>query len=112
MSGKRLTKKSKRRRLGFTNWLGVFLVLFLTAGLIGGFYLADQSIKYQYTGALMCYTVVFTPIGTMVALVIGAIVKKSEAENTGPNGEGIKYAAAQAAGFVEDTSTDDSTPTI
>ena len=102
MSGKRL--KKHRKRIGFTNMLAIFLVLVIAAGLAGGFYLANQSIKYQYTGALMCWTVVFTPIGTMIGLVIGAIVKKSEAENTGPNGEGIKYAAAQAVGFVEDSS--------
>lgn len=104
MSGKRTVKKSKRRKkLGFTNRLAVYLLLFLVAGLVGGFYLAVLSIKYQYTGALMCWTVVFTPIGTAISIVIGAVVQKNKAENTSGSGDGIVYAAAQAKGFVEDT---------
>lgn len=103
MSGKRIEKKSRRRkRLGFTNWLAVFLLLFLTAGLAGGFYLAVLSIQYQYTGALMCWTVVFTPIGTMVGIVINSVVNKNKAENTSGSGDGITFAKAQAMGFVED----------
>lgn len=105
MSGKRLMKKSKRKRIGFTNLLAIFLLLFLVAGLAGGFYLAVLSIKYQYTGALACWTIVFTPIGTMIGIVMNSIVNKSKAENSGPNGEGIKFAAAQAAGFVETDET-------
>lgn len=104
MSGKRIEKKFRRRkRLGFTNWLALFLLLFLTAGLAGGFYLAVLSIRYQYTGALMCWTVVFTPIGTMVGIVINSVVNKNKAENTSGNGDGITFAKAQAKGFIEDT---------
>lgn len=87
--------------LGFTNCLGVLLVLLLLLGLVGGFVLAVLSIKYQYTGALACWTVVFTPIGTAISIVLVRIVDKSRAENTGPGGEGIKYAAAKASNFQQ-----------
>lgn len=52
-------------------------------------------------GALACFTVVFTPIGTALSIVLNSIVHKSERENVGADGEGIKFAAAKAAGFVE-----------
>lgn len=87
------------KNLGFTNRLGIYIMLFLAAGMIGGFYLAIKSISQNYTGALMCWTVVFTPIGTAVSIVLGKIVNKSMAENTGSDGEGIKYAAAKANNF-------------
>ena len=86
-------KKKKRSGLGFTNWLALLIMAFLFAGLMGGFYLAVKSIEYQYMGALACYTVVMTPIGTAASIVLKGIVHKSE---------GIKYAAAKAAGFVND----------
>lgn len=95
-------------RLGFTNRLAVYILLFLAAGLMGGFYLALKSIATGYTGALMCWTVVFTPIGTACSIVLSKIVNKSTAENTGADGEGIKYAAAKAAGFTQDTGGIDS----
>lgn len=65
-SGKRLAPQTGGLsallgRLGFTNCLAVLLVLLLFVGLAGGFVLAVLSIKYQYTGALACWTVVFTP---------------------------------------------------
>lgn len=104
--GKRLATKKGRVRtllefLGFTNLLAVFLVLLLLLGLAGGFILAVLSIKYQYTGALACWTVVFTPIGTAISIVLVRIVDKSKAENTGADGEGIKYAAAKASNFQQ-----------
>lgn len=103
--GKRLAPKKGRllallERLGFTNCLAVLLVLLLFAGLAGGFALAVLSIKYQYTGALACWTVVFTPIGTAISIVLVRIVDKSRAENTSADGEGIKFAAAKAANFT------------
>ena len=69
-SGKRLAPQkggflALLERLGFTNCLAVLLVLLLLVGLAGGFVLAVLSIRYQYTGALACWTVVFTPIGIM-----------------------------------------------
>ena len=104
-SGKRLAPQTGGfsallGRLGFTNCLAVLLVLLLFVGLAGGFVLAVLSIKYQYTGALACWTVVFTPIGTAVSIVLARIVDKSRAENTGADGEGIKDAAAKAGQFA------------
>lgn len=92
-------KKRKKQGIGFTNRLAVFLLLFLSAGLVGGFFLAVLSIRYQYAGALACWTVVFAPIGTAVGIVIGKVVDKSKAENVGGNGDGITFASAQAKGF-------------
>lgn len=94
-------RKKKRQPIGFTNQLALYLMLFLTAGLVGGFILAWKSIEFQYMGALACFTVVFTPVGTAVGIVLNSIVHKSDHENTGADGEGIKFATAKAAGFVE-----------
>lgn len=91
----------RKRGIGFTNWMAVYLMLMLTAGLAGGFYLALRSIATGYTGALMCWTVVFTPIGTACSVVLARIVDKSKAENQGADGEGIKFAAARAANFSD-----------
>lgn len=91
--------KSLIRWIGFTNCMAIYLMLILTAGLAGGFFLALKSIETGYTGALMCWTVAFTPIGTACGIVLARIVDKSRAENSGANGEGIKFAAAQAANF-------------
>lgn len=101
-------KKMRRHfsSLGFTNRLALYLILFLAAGLLGGFYLAVRSIGTGYTGSLLCWTVVFTPIGTAVSVVIGKVVDKSKAENTGADGTGIKFAQAQAAGFAQEHQTD------
>ena len=75
-------KKSRRRRkkrhsIGFTNRLALYLMLFLA-------------------------TVVFTSMGTAISIVLNSIVHKSEHENTGADGEGIKFAAAKAIGFSQD----------
>lgn len=112
---KHLAKKEKKpghlARLGFTNRLALYIMLFLAIGLAGGFYLAIRSISTGYTGSLLCWTVVFTPIGTACSIVLSKIVDKSRAENTGGNGEGIKYAAAKANNFstsTEDTGSADS----
>lgn len=89
--------------MGTTDRLGYILVFILALGLAGGFFLAVLSIRCQYTGALACWTVVFTPIGTALSVVLSRIVEKNRAENTGADGEGVKYAAAQAAGFFQDS---------
>ena len=94
--------------MGNTDRLGYILVFILALGLAGGFALAVLSIRYQYTGALACWTVVFTPIGTTLSIVLSRIVEKNRAENTGANGEGVKYAAAQAAGFAQDLGSENS----
>lgn len=120
MTGKHEAKtKSKRKglmsrpishlsSLGFTNRFGVYILLFLAAGLLGGFYLARESIQHQYIGALACWTAVFAPIGTAASVVLSKIVDKSKAENTSADGEGIKYAVAKAAGFMQDMGSDES----
>jgi hypothetical protein len=82
----------KAGKLGFTNTLAVFLVIFLAAGLIGGFYLAVRSINADYNGALYCWTAIFAPIGTGISVVLSKIVEKSKAENIKG---GIKYEEAQ-----------------
>ena len=69
--------------LGFTNRLAVYLVLLLIFGLAGGFLLAVWSIREKYTGSLLCWTVVFTPIGTALSVVLARIVDKNRDENTG-----------------------------
>ncbi|MBS4880885.1 MAG: hypothetical protein KH138_11415 [Firmicutes bacterium] len=96
-------------KLGFTNRLAIYILLFLAAGLAGGFYLAIKSISCGYTGALMCWTVVFTPIGTATSIAISKVVDKNRAENTSGNGDGITFASAMANGFAQQ---DDDTPTI
>ena len=100
MRGKRLPKK-KHKRIGFTDSLAIYILLYLATGLTMGFYLALKSIEYNYIGALACFTVVFTPIGSVAAIVIGKVVDKNRDENTGGNGDGIKFATAQASGFME-----------
>ena len=90
-----------RRRLGFTNRLAVVLVVLLALGLAGGFVLAVMSIRHGYTGALACYTVVFTPIGTGLTIVLNSTVRKSMAENTAGDGTGVVFAAAQMSGFTD-----------
>lgn len=82
--------------LGFTNKLALVLVVLLVCMVGGGFYLACLSIQPGYTGALYCYTVIATPLGTALSVVLAKVVDKSKAENTEG---GIKYEAAKAAGF-------------
>ena len=98
---KKTRRRKKRQSIGFTNRLALYLMLFLAAGLAGGFILAWRSIEFQYMGALACFTVVFTPVGTAIGIVLNSIVHKSDHENTGADGEGIKFAAAKAVGFTE-----------
>lgn len=94
----KLINKSKNKKkskilshikgLGFTNRLAIYILCFLAGGLLGGFYLALRSINTGYTGALYCWTIVFTPIGTATSIAISKVVDKSKAENTEG---GIKY---------------------
>lgn len=120
MAGRYLAKRERERigpfrhlaSLGFTNRYAIYLLLFLVAGMAGGFYLAVLSIKYQYAGALACWTVVFTPIGTAVGVVLGKIVDKNRAENVSGSGDGITFAAAEAKGFVREEDVDLNSPPI
>ena len=113
MGGKRKKKNpilAHLASLGFTNRLALYIILFLALGLAGGFYLAIRSIQTGYTGSLMCWTIVFTPIGTACSVVLSRIVDKSRAENTSADGDGIVYAAAAAKGFEKSDSNIDSPP--
>lgn len=102
-------RKKRHKNVGFTNLLSLLIMLFLFVGLAGGFYLALESIRYQYMGALACYTAVFAPIGTAASVVLNSAVHKSDHENCGADGEGIKFAAAKAAGFKQiDIGTEES----
>ncbi len=120
MPGKRETKKKHKQNkiikhfkaLGFTNRLAIYCIIFLACGLGMGFYLAILSIESNYLGSLVCFTAALTPIGTMISVVIGKTVDKSKAENTGGNGDGIKFAAAQAAGFMENNDYSENSPPI
>lgn len=94
--GRRHSLLSHLSELGFTNRLAIYLVVLLLVGLVGGFVLALLSIKYLYMGALACYTVVFTPMGTAISIVLAKVVNKNQEENTGADGEGITYAIAMA----------------
>ena len=93
--------------IGFTNRLALYLVALLFLGLAGGFILAVLSIRYQYTGALACYTV-----GTAVSIVLARVVEKNRKENTGADGEGITFAAARAADFRKEGVVSENSPPI
>jgi len=117
---RRRRQRNQRRRgalrhliqLGFTNRLALYIILFLACGLAGGFVLAWRSISYGYTGALACWSVCFTPIGTAASIVLSKIVHKSEVENSGADGEGIKFAMAKSNGFENKCHTVWSSPKI
>lgn len=89
------------KAIGFTNRMAFYLIIILFLGLVGGYYLAEKSIEQDYTGALACYTIVFTPIGTALSIVLAKVVDKSKEENTGAtekSGEGINYMLAKSKG--------------
>lgn len=92
-----------KRRIGFTNCMAIYIIILLSFGMLGGFILAFDSIRYDYMGALACYTVGFTPMSTALSLVLGKVVKKNEMENTSSEGEGIQYASAKASNFLQDS---------
>lgn len=71
-----------KKRLGFTDTLAVLCIVLVTVGLLMAYKLAILSIENDYNGALACFTVVFTPIGTMLGITLTAIVNKNRAENT------------------------------
>ncbi|MCC8120525.1 MAG: hypothetical protein LIO42_00690 [Oscillospiraceae bacterium] len=90
------------RNLGFTNRLALLLVLLLIGMVAGGYDLALRSIRDGYTGALYCYTVIATPLGTALSVVLAKVVDKNKAENT-DNGKGVKFAAAEARNFEDNS---------
>lgn len=64
----------------------------------------ERAVPVVWAGS----TVVFTPIGTALSIVLARVVDKNRAENTSATGDGVVYAAAQAAGFVEDIGSENS----
>lgn len=100
MSGKRVLKK-QHKKIGFTNTLAIFILLFLFTTILMGFYLAVKSIEYNYLGSLVCFTAAIAPLDAALSIVLGKVVDKNKAENTSGNGDGITFAAAQASGFVK-----------
>ena len=105
-------KKKRKRRRGSSDKLALYVMAFLSVGLFLGFILAVLSIYFHYTGALICFTCVFAPIGTIAAIIPSLVVKKSMAENTGADGEGIKFAAAKAKNFNDDEGGSTNSPAI
>jgi hypothetical protein len=101
--GKRCVNK-KKKKIGFTNTFATYVLVFLFVTVFMGFYLALKSIEYNYIGSLVCFTAAIAPLDTMLSVVLGKVVDKNKAENIGGNGDGITFAAAQAAGFAEDYS--------
>ena len=91
------------RSIGFTNRLALYILALIAIGLFLGYKLAVMSITYGYMGQLLCFTVVFTPIGTVASIVLNSIVNKSKAENLSGDGTGIKFATAQQENFVDPT---------
>lgn len=80
------------KRPGFTDTLAVFCLGIMTVGLCMAYKLGVMSIEADYMGALACFTVVFTPIGTMLGITLTAVVNKNKAENTDG---GVNYYKAQ-----------------
>lgn len=105
---KKKLHKVNSKKLGFTNKLAVCLVIIMVASLMMGFYLAIKSIEMQYTGALVCWSCVIAPLDTCLGIVLVKVVDKSKAENLGPDGTGISFAAAQAANFTNNIASIDS----
>ena len=70
------------RKLGFTDSLALLCIGLMTIGLFMAYRLGVMSIEADYMGALACFTVVFTPIGTMLGITLAAVVNKNKAENT------------------------------
>lgn len=88
------SKTETKKQMGFTDRLALVCVAMLTVGLLMAFTLSVMSIRADYNGALACFTVVFTPIGTMLGIVLTAVVNKNRAENTSAT-EGINVIKAR-----------------
>lgn len=83
--------ENSKHEIGHTNKMCLLLCVLLVIDTILSFILAMYSIKEQYTGALPFFTICIAPINAGIAFVLNSSVKKSQDENTGPNGEGINY---------------------
>lgn len=98
----KLFKKRRKKRIGFSNKLAILIMIFLAIGIVFGFILAVMSIKHDYTGQLICWTAIYSTVGTATSICLSRIVDKSRAENVSADGTGIKYATAEANNFKEE----------
>lgn len=100
-------------KLGFTNRLCIYSLLFLTGSIVLGFILAVMSIRENANFTLAAYTCSVAPIGTFISISIGKAVDKSAKENTSG---GLKYEMALAGltggQEAEATYEDNNVPTI
>ena len=94
-----------RKKMGFTNKMCIGIMGIILITILMGFYLAIKSIDSQYLGTLACFTVAIAPVDSVLGVVLREAIKKSTAENTGADGEGIVFAVARQNNFV-DTTTD------
>lgn len=119
-----MSKKKKKEpwivrhfsKLGFTNRLCIYSMLFLTGSIVLGFILAVMSIRANANFTLAAYTCSVAPIGTFISIAIGKAVDKSAKENTSG---GLKYEMALANltspdndTYFQDFSDPGDTPTI
>lgn len=102
--------KKKKTSIGFTNSLAICIIGVILITVVMGFYLALESIKYNYVGSLICFTAAIAPLSTALAIVLGKVVDKNKAENIGGNGDGITFASAKASGFIKSETDADSPP--
>ncbi len=100
----RILKKIKKHfaDIGFTNRLSLYVVCIIFVTIVMGFYLAVESIKYNYVGSLICFTAAIAPLDAALSIVLGKVVDKNRDENTGGNGDGITFAQAAANNFKQD----------
>lgn len=104
MFGKRVASKQseKKKKIGFTDKLSLYILCTIFITILMGFFLALKSIEYNYVGSLICFTAAIAPLDSALAFVLSRVVDKNKAENTAGNGDGIKFAAAQATRFAND----------
>ena len=100
------------KKIGFTNRLSVYIIFVIFVTILMGFYLALKSIESDYLGSLVCFTAAIAPLDTALSIVLSRVVDKNKAENTGGNGDGITFAAAQASNFIQDNDYDINSPMI
>lgn len=79
------------KRIGFTNTMAVYILVLLTVCIFMSYDLGVKSVEAEYMGVLACWTACFTPLGLGLDIVLNSVVKKSQAENTAHNGDGIVY---------------------
>lgn len=112
MTKGRRQKQTGIKSIGHTDRLSIYILFIIIVTILMGFYLAVESIKYNYTGALICFTAAIAPLDAALSFVLGKVVDKNKAENTGGNGDGIKFAIAQASGFSQNDHSPTATKTF